>query len=252
MADAEASRLQARKWAARSSRPPASAQSSARRRSGAAAFIIAEFLHITYLKVIVMAAIPALLYFLSIFLMIEADTRRAGARPVPIAHVAALAADEAPRLSLPRGRRHPAHADPRHVAVPRRVLLDADRGRAQLRRPRERALAAPPACARSTPARAACFRVASTTATAGIIVGDGDADRTRAEDRRPHRRSRRRASVPDGLLLRARDLDARPRRAGHRVVHHRGRHGGAGDDARSACPTSPRTCSSSTTRCCRR
>jgi TRAP transporter 4TM/12TM fusion protein len=52
---------------------------------GAAAFIIAEFLHITYLKVIVMAAIPALLYFFSIFLMIEADTRRAGARPVPMA-----------------------------------------------------------------------------------------------------------------------------------------------------------------------
>jgi TRAP transporter 4TM/12TM fusion protein len=51
---------------------------------GAAAFIIAEFLHITYLQVIVMAAVPALLYFLSIFLMIEADTRRAGARPVPI------------------------------------------------------------------------------------------------------------------------------------------------------------------------
>jgi TRAP transporter 4TM/12TM fusion protein len=51
---------------------------------GAAAFIIAEFLHITYLQVIVMAAIPALLYFFSIFLMIEADTRRAGARPVPI------------------------------------------------------------------------------------------------------------------------------------------------------------------------
>jgi len=52
---------------------------------GAAAFIIAEFNHITYLKVIVMTAIPALLYFFSIFLMIEADTRRAGARPVTIA-----------------------------------------------------------------------------------------------------------------------------------------------------------------------
>ena len=51
---------------------------------GAAAFIIAEFNHITYLKVIVMAAIPALLYFFSIFLMIEADTRRLGARPVHI------------------------------------------------------------------------------------------------------------------------------------------------------------------------
>jgi TRAP transporter 4TM/12TM fusion protein len=44
---------------------------------GAAAFIIAEFLRISYLQVIVMATIPALLYFLSIGLMIEADTRRA-------------------------------------------------------------------------------------------------------------------------------------------------------------------------------
>jgi TRAP transporter 4TM/12TM fusion protein len=51
---------------------------------GAAAFIIAEFLRIGYLQVLTMAAIPALLYFFSIFLMIEADTRRAGAKPVDI------------------------------------------------------------------------------------------------------------------------------------------------------------------------
>jgi TRAP transporter 4TM/12TM fusion protein len=51
---------------------------------GAAAFIIAEFLRITYLQVIVMATVPALLYFLSVFVMIEADTRRAGAQPVAI------------------------------------------------------------------------------------------------------------------------------------------------------------------------
>ena len=51
---------------------------------GAAAFIIAEFLRISYLQVIVMAAIPALLYFFSIFLMIEADTRRAGTKPVDV------------------------------------------------------------------------------------------------------------------------------------------------------------------------
>lgn len=49
---------------------------------GAAAFIIAEFLHISYLQVIVMAIIPAALYFLSILLMIEADSRASGARPV--------------------------------------------------------------------------------------------------------------------------------------------------------------------------
>jgi TRAP transporter 4TM/12TM fusion protein len=49
---------------------------------GAAAFIIAELLKISYLHVIVMTAIPALLYFLSILLMIEADTRRLGTRPL--------------------------------------------------------------------------------------------------------------------------------------------------------------------------
>ena len=42
---------------------------------GAAAFLIAEFLQISYLQVLVMATIPTLLYYLSIFLMIEADTR---------------------------------------------------------------------------------------------------------------------------------------------------------------------------------
>ncbi|MBI2832801.1 MAG: TRAP transporter fused permease subunit [Acidobacteria bacterium] len=43
---------------------------------GAAAFLIAEFLNISYLHVLVMASIPTLLYYLSIFLMIEADSRR--------------------------------------------------------------------------------------------------------------------------------------------------------------------------------
>jgi TRAP transporter 4TM/12TM fusion protein len=49
---------------------------------GAAAFLIAEFLHISYLEVIVAAAIPAALYYLSIFLMVEADSRRLGLRPI--------------------------------------------------------------------------------------------------------------------------------------------------------------------------
>jgi len=52
---------------------------------GAAAFIIAELLKISYLHVLVMATIPSLLYFLAIFLMIEADTRRLGTRPVDVA-----------------------------------------------------------------------------------------------------------------------------------------------------------------------
>jgi TRAP transporter 4TM/12TM fusion protein len=48
---------------------------------GAAAFLIAEFLRISYLQVLVMATIPTLLYYLSIFLMIEADSRRLGTQP---------------------------------------------------------------------------------------------------------------------------------------------------------------------------
>jgi TRAP transporter 4TM/12TM fusion protein len=51
---------------------------------GAAAFIIAEFLHISYLKVLVMSSVPCLLYFISIFVMIEADARLAGTRAVPV------------------------------------------------------------------------------------------------------------------------------------------------------------------------
>jgi TRAP transporter 4TM/12TM fusion protein len=44
---------------------------------GAAAFLIAEFLQISYLQILVMATIPTLLYYFSILLMIEADARRA-------------------------------------------------------------------------------------------------------------------------------------------------------------------------------
>ena len=47
---------------------------------GAAAFLIAEFLKISYMTVLVMATIPTALYYLSILLMIEADARRLGIR----------------------------------------------------------------------------------------------------------------------------------------------------------------------------
>jgi TRAP transporter 4TM/12TM fusion protein len=48
---------------------------------GAAAFLIAEFLQISYLQVLVMAIIPTLLYYLSVLLMIEADSKRLGTHP---------------------------------------------------------------------------------------------------------------------------------------------------------------------------
>jgi TRAP transporter 4TM/12TM fusion protein len=49
---------------------------------GAAGFIIAEYLEITYLDVLVMVALPTLLYYLSCWLMVEADARRLGVAPV--------------------------------------------------------------------------------------------------------------------------------------------------------------------------
>jgi TRAP transporter 4TM/12TM fusion protein len=49
---------------------------------GAAAFLIAEFLKISYLDVIWMAAIPTLLYYLALLFMVELDAKKFGARIV--------------------------------------------------------------------------------------------------------------------------------------------------------------------------
>jgi TRAP transporter 4TM/12TM fusion protein len=51
---------------------------------GAAAFLIAEFLQVSYLDVIAMAAVPTLLYYWSIFAMVALDARKFGAKPVAI------------------------------------------------------------------------------------------------------------------------------------------------------------------------
>src|SRR6185503_10108831 len=45
---------------------------------GAAAFLIAEFLKISYLDVILMATFPTILYYLGIFIMVEIDARMFG------------------------------------------------------------------------------------------------------------------------------------------------------------------------------
>jgi TRAP transporter 4TM/12TM fusion protein len=50
---------------------------------GAAAFLIAEFLKISYLDVIWMATIPTILYYLSLFFMVELDGKRYGVRGEP-------------------------------------------------------------------------------------------------------------------------------------------------------------------------
>lgn len=52
---------------------------------GAAAFIIAEILKVSYLTVLIMATIPTILYYFSIVLMIEFDSRRWNLKTVDIA-----------------------------------------------------------------------------------------------------------------------------------------------------------------------
>ena len=54
---------------------------------GAAAFLIAEFLKISYLDVILMATIPTCLYYLALFAMVEIDVRKFGMKDVTFARV---------------------------------------------------------------------------------------------------------------------------------------------------------------------
>jgi len=59
---------------------------------GAAAFLIAEFLKISYLDVILMATVPTILYYLAIFIMVEIDARKFGSSKVVLErHQTALA-----------------------------------------------------------------------------------------------------------------------------------------------------------------
>jgi TRAP transporter 4TM/12TM fusion protein len=51
---------------------------------GAAAFLICEILKISYLEVIAMACMPTILYYWSIFLMVEFDAKRFGVKEVTV------------------------------------------------------------------------------------------------------------------------------------------------------------------------
>src|SRR5205814_3070103 len=54
---------------------------------GAAAFLIAEFLKISYLDVLLMATIPTCLYYLALFVMVEIDVRKFGMKDVTFERV---------------------------------------------------------------------------------------------------------------------------------------------------------------------
>ena len=57
---------------------------------GAAAFLIADFLKISYLDVLLMAVIPTLLFYLALFLMVEIDARKYGMADVKFERVAGV------------------------------------------------------------------------------------------------------------------------------------------------------------------
>ena len=82
---------------------------------GAAAFLIAEYLRISYLQVLIMATIPTLLYYLSILLMIEGEQRRrfrgSGFRGSGVPTVPG-SVEPAPRTRVRRTRRTPEPGTP--------------------------------------------------------------------------------------------------------------------------------------------
>jgi TRAP transporter 4TM/12TM fusion protein len=56
---------------------------------GAAAFLIAEMLKISYLEVLLMATVPTILYYWSIFLMVEFDAKKYGVKHVQVSSTSA-------------------------------------------------------------------------------------------------------------------------------------------------------------------
>ena len=141
---------------------------------GAAAFLIAEFLQISYLQVLVMATIPTVLYYLSIVLMIEAESRRllAGTHPAD----AAFPVERASVLT----RRYWYHFTSL-VAIALLMALGMSAFRAVFWSTmlaialsfvrRETALTLPRLRAALADGGTGVLGVAATTATAGIIVG---------------------------------------------------------------------------------
>jgi TRAP-type uncharacterized transport system fused permease subunit len=51
---------------------------------GAAAFIMADFLGVSYAEIMATAAIPALLYFAAVFISVDLEARRIGLRPAKL------------------------------------------------------------------------------------------------------------------------------------------------------------------------
>jgi TRAP transporter 4TM/12TM fusion protein len=77
---------------------------------GAAAFLIAEYLRVSYLQVLVMATVPTILYYTSIVLMIDGDAPSLQAPAAPASSVSYVGRDFSPAEQAPHvGRRQYLH-----------------------------------------------------------------------------------------------------------------------------------------------
>ncbi len=202
---------------------------------GAAAFLIAEFLKISYLDVIWMATIPTILYYLSLFFMVELDAKRYGVRGEPYIAEQTLGASDAQilvplRLAVLHRHFHAVGLFADHVGIVRYrhgvsdELPDArDGDDAEKARDRAEGRLDPDADGGHNLRHRRHHR------------WRGDADRTGSEILLDRNRLRRRQPAPHRDLYRADRLDHRARGAGHRLLHHlRGNRGSRHDQARRA------------------
>ena len=202
---------------------------------GAAAFLIAEFLKISYLDVIWMAVIPTCLYYLSLLFMVELDAKRFGAHTVDFRQELTLAQ---------MTRRYGFHFvslvsiiifmlwgySPTLAVFWSTVLTY---GLSFLTR--ETAITPKKLVRALSDGSASVLTAATTCATAGIIVGVGHVDRAGAEVLLDRDRLRRRQPAADCALHRADRLDRRLGGPGDRLLHHlRGHRGARHDQARRA------------------
>jgi hypothetical protein len=77
---------------------------------GAAAFVMAEFLAVSYLQVALWAFIPALLYYLAVFCAVHFEAKRVGLLGLPRSECRASRRDARARPSFHPASRHPVRA----------------------------------------------------------------------------------------------------------------------------------------------
>ena len=202
---------------------------------GAAAFLIAEFLKISYLDVIWMATIPTCLYYMSLLFMVELDAKKFHAKNVSFT----------PEMSLGQmTKRYGFHFISLLAVVVFMVIgyspslsvfyaIVVTFALSFLRR--ETALVPTKLVKALADGSIGALNAATTCACAGIVVGIVTLTGLGLKFSSIVISLCRRQPAADRDLHRADRLDHRPRRAGDRLLHHlRGHRGARADQARRA------------------